>query len=157
MASLREIADCIGIKKNFEVVRDFFGYQTGAPGQISLLRQMRLAQGHHVHLNLIRVGEWPRYSTDADEQEIDSAVAFTRDTYATVDFGVANVGRRAISSDKAGGFANIGSDDEAVELRRASLRSTTSASMSSSSARMPDRASDRDRSSGRRTRTSRRR
>ena len=113
MASLRDIADCIGIKKNFEVVRDFFGYQTGAPGQISLLRQMRLAQGYHVHLNLIRVGV--ETFTDADEQEIDSAVAFMRDTYATVDFGVANVGRRAISSDKAGGFVNIGSDDEAVE------------------------------------------
>ena len=116
MASLREIADCIGIKKNFEVVRDFFGYQTGAPGQISLLRQMRLAQGHHVHLNLIRVGV--ETFTDADEQEIDSAVAFMRDVYATVDFGVANVGRRSISSDKAGGFVNIGSDDEAVEITR---------------------------------------
>ena len=100
MASLREIADCIGIKKNFEVVRDFFGYQTGAPGQISLLRQMRLAQGYHVHLNLIRVGV--ETFTDADEQEIDSAVAFTRDTLAAVDFGVANVGRRSISSDQIG-------------------------------------------------------
>ena len=116
MASLREIADCIDIKKNFEVVRDFFGYQTGAPGQISLLRQMRLAQGHHVHLNLIRVGV--ETFTDADEQEIDSAVAFMRDVYATVDFGVANVGRRSISADEAGGFVNIGSDDEAVELTR---------------------------------------
>ena len=77
---------------------------------------MRLAQGYHVHLNLIRVGV--ETFTDADEQEIDSAVAFMRDTYATVDFGVANVGRRAISSDKAGGFVNIGSDDEAVELTR---------------------------------------
>ena len=116
MASLRDIADCIGIKKNFEVVRDFFGYQTGAPEQISLLRQMRLAQGYHVHLNLIRVGI--ETFTDADEQEIDSAVAFTRDTLATVDFGVANVGRRSISSDQAGGFVNIGSDDEAEELTR---------------------------------------
>jgi hypothetical protein len=114
MASLRHIAACNIEKKNFEVVRDFFGYQTGPPSQISLLRQMRLLQGHHVHLNLIRVGV--DMFTDADEREIDSAVAFVRDTYATVDFGVGSVERRAISSDKADGFENIGSDDEAFDL-----------------------------------------
>lgn len=114
MASLRTIAACSISKKNFEVVRDFFGYQTGAPVQVSLLRQMQLAQGNHVLLNLIRVGV--ETFTEADEQEIDSAVAFMRDVYATVDFGVGHVQRRAISADKAGSFQNIGSDDEALEL-----------------------------------------
>src|SRR5215813_13899471 len=114
MTSLRKIADCNINKSTFHVVRDFFGYITGAPGQISLLRQMRLLNGHHVHLNLIRVGI--EDFTDEDEQVIDAAVAFTRDTYATVDFGVGDVGRRAISSADAGGFEHINSDDEAEEL-----------------------------------------
>ncbi len=116
MASLREIADCNGTGNDFQVVRDFFGYQTGAPGRLSLLRQMQLLQGYHVHLNLIRVGI--ETFTESDEEKIDSAVAFVRDTCATVDFGVGNVGRRAISADEAGGFQHIGSDDEAVELTR---------------------------------------
>jgi hypothetical protein len=112
--SLRTIADCIGVKGLFQVARDFFGYATGAPRQVSLLRQLRLMKQYHVHINLIRVGI--ESFTDADERELDSAVAFMRDTYASVDFGVGRVARYSIATDDARGREHIASDREAEDL-----------------------------------------
>jgi hypothetical protein len=112
--SLRTIADCIGVKGPFQVVRDFFGYATGAPQKISLLRQMKLTKQYHVHINLIRVGI--ESFTDADERELDRAVAFMRDTYASVDFGVGRVERYFIATDDASGREHIASDKEAEDL-----------------------------------------
>lgn len=113
MASLRDIAGCIGVTGNFSVVGDFFGY-TSIPQDLSLLTQMRLLQGRHIHMNLIRVGI--ESFSDADEREIDRAVQFTRDTYATVDLGVGRVTRWFITTDNANGHENIGSDGEAEDL-----------------------------------------
>jgi hypothetical protein len=75
---------------------------------------MRLLQGRHIHMNLIRVGI--ESFTDADEREIDRAVQFTRDTYATVDLGVGRVTRWFITTDNANGHENIGSAGEAQDL-----------------------------------------
>lgn len=113
MASLRDIAQCIGITGNFTVIGDFFGY-LAAPQDLSLLTQVRRLQGKHVHMNLIRVGI--ESFTAADEAEIDRAVQFTRDTYATVNLGVGRVTRWFITTDEANGHDNIGSDGEAEDL-----------------------------------------
>lgn len=114
MASLKQIAGCIGLSNDFAVVRDFYGYITGAPKPLSLLRQIRLIQGKHIHLNLICVGI--ESFTHSDQAEIDEAVQITRDIYATVDLGVGRLLRSFITTEDAGGLDNIDSDGEAEHL-----------------------------------------
>jgi hypothetical protein len=112
--SLRQIAnDCLGISGEFQVVRDFFGYATGAPEQVSLLRQLNLLDAH-VNISIVRVGI--ESFTEGDEREIDAAVAFMRETYASVSIGVGAVERYYIATADAGGRDHIADDDEAEEL-----------------------------------------
>lgn len=114
MASLRHIAACIGISGNFAVVRDFYGYATGAPTPLSLLTQIKLLQGKHIHLNLIRVGI--ESFTFALEQNIDAAVQITRGIYAAINLGIGRVERYYIPTAKANGHEVITSNCEAEEL-----------------------------------------
>ena len=114
MESLRQIASCIGLSGNISILRDFYGYITGAPRELSLLTQIRLLKGSHVHMNLIRVGV--DQFTHADEQELDGAVQFTRDTFAIVGLGVGRVQRFAITTADANGRENIDNDAEAEAL-----------------------------------------
>lgn len=88
MASLRKAANCIGVSGNFSVLKDFYGYRTGAPKPLSLRTQIRLLQGAHIHLNLIQTADFAK-----DAMAIDAALQFTRDTYATVSMGVGRVKR----------------------------------------------------------------
>jgi hypothetical protein len=112
--SVRRLADCLGLGDDFEIVRDFFGHATGAPGELSLLRQMKLMREYHVDINVILVGvEW---FGDDERQEVDSAIAFMRDTYATVDFGVGRVRWYQITTDQANGREHIVNDAEAEDL-----------------------------------------
>jgi hypothetical protein len=104
----------MGLGDDFLVVRDFFGHSTGAPGELSLLRQMKLVREYHVDINVIMVGvEW---FGDEEREEIDAAIAFMRDTYATVDFGVGRVRWYQITTDAANGHEHIVSDAEAEDL-----------------------------------------
>jgi hypothetical protein len=114
--SLRRLADCIGLKGEFEVVRDFFGYTNGPPRQLSLLKQMKLLREYHVDINVILVGvEW---FGDDELTEVDSAIAFMRDTFATADFGVGRVRWYQITTDEANGRQHIVNDAEAEDLTR---------------------------------------
>jgi reprolysin-like metallo-peptidase family M12B len=113
MASLRQIAQCIGITGNFSILRDFFGY-VSIPKPLSTRTQILRLKQKHVHMNLIRVGI-ESFSAN-DEREIDAAVQFTRDTYATVNLGIGRVQRFFITTDEANGRDNIGCDGEAEEL-----------------------------------------
>ena len=114
MLSLRRLASCIDLNGEFQVARDFFGYVTGAPQTISVLGQMKLLRRHHTHVNVILVGE--EWFGQAEKEEIDGAVAFMRDTYATVDFGVGRVRWYVISTDDANGREHIADDNEAEDL-----------------------------------------
>lgn len=114
MATLRNIASCIGVTGNFRVARDFFGFLRGVPSQVSVLTQTRRLQGRHVHMNFIRVGS-DQY-TDSQLAEMDSALQFTRDTYAQVNLGVGRIEHYAITTAEASGAENINNDDEAEDL-----------------------------------------
>ena len=115
MTSIRHLAQCINLGKDeFRVAREFFGYRMGTPGTLSLLTQMRLLQGRHVHMNFILVGS-DQY-TNNDLSEIDQALLFTRDTYAQENLGVGRVEHYAISTADANNAEDINNDDEAVEL-----------------------------------------
>jgi Metallo-peptidase family M12B Reprolysin-like len=58
----------------------------------------------------------PRLSKNADEQEIDAALQFTRDTYATVGLGVGRIQHFDITTADANGRDNIDNDAEAAAL-----------------------------------------
>jgi hypothetical protein len=118
MASLKQLARCIGLSGDISIIRDFYGYTRVPTGtQLSLITQARLLKGRHIHLNLIRVGTGSNgWFSDADEQEIDAAVQFTRNTYATVNIGVGRVERYSIATADANGRQDIDSDDEAETL-----------------------------------------
>jgi len=111
MASLKEIANCIGMPADFALVHDFYGYWTGAPGPLSLKKQLALLQGSHIHLNLIKVG----LGTNVNK-EIDAALKFMRDTYATVGVGVGRILRFKLPEPEATIHGTIDSDDEATAL-----------------------------------------
>mgnify|MGYP001606008473 CR=1 FL=1 len=114
MASLRHIANCIGLPARFSVIGDFYGYITGAPGPLSLLQQLRLLQGPHIHLNLICVGV--ESFTDFDMEVVDRKVQAAREIYATVNLGIGRVLWFIITTAEANGREHIGSTSEAEDL-----------------------------------------
>ena len=114
MDSLKAIAACIGVTGDFSVSQNFFGFLRGAPGDVSVLTQIRRLQGRHVHMNFIRVGS--DQFTNNDLAEMDSALQFTRDTYAQVNLGVGRIEHYVISTGEADGADNINNDDEAEDL-----------------------------------------
>lgn len=112
--SVRSIASCIGVTGEFSVARDFFGFLRGAPSEVSVQTQVNRLKQRHVHMNFIRVGS--DQFTTADLEEMDSALQFTRDTYAQVNLGVGKIEHYVITTTEAGGAENIDNDDEAEEL-----------------------------------------
>lgn len=111
MASLRKTAQCIGLAGRFSLIRDFFGYTTGAPKMLSLLTQMRLLQGKHIHLNLIRTA---REFRPPVLKQIDAGLQFMREIYATVNMGVGRIERHFVPQ---GGYEIIVDQDVAFDLR----------------------------------------
>ncbi|RZI43346.1 matrixin family metalloprotease [Herbaspirillum sp. HC18] len=109
MASMKKLSNCIGLSGEVSVVRDFFGYWTGTHGTLSLLTQVRLVQGQHVHLNLIRTYPF----SDDFLQKIDLALQFMRDVYATVNFGVGRIKHYHINQ---GGYEIIVGEAVALDL-----------------------------------------
>jgi hypothetical protein len=109
MASIRKQANCIGLSGQVSIVRDFFGYWTGLPKPLSLLTQVRLLQGKHVHLNLIRTYPF----SFAEFQGIDAGLQFMREVYATVNVGVGRIKHYNINQ---GGYEIIVDTDVAFDL-----------------------------------------
>ena len=100
MASIRKIAQCIGLSGQISIIRDFFGYWTGLPKPLSLLTQVRLLQGKHIHLNMIQV--YP-FSFE-DFQKMDAGLQLMREAYAAVNFGVGRIKHYTINQ---GGYEII--------------------------------------------------
>jgi Metallo-peptidase family M12B Reprolysin-like len=119
MTSVRALATCIGLTpSSISLVRDLFGYVTGAPRPLSLLKQARLLSGKFININLIEVGESFLWS---DEKEIDFALDRMREIYAapSVFLGIGRIGRYYIPEDKAakmGIYNSILWDDDAAEI-----------------------------------------
>jgi hypothetical protein len=109
MASLRKAAQCIGLAGQFSVVRDFFGHITGTPQPLSLLTQVRLLQGKHIHVNLIRT----HHLTAALFKQIDQGLFTMRSIYAAVNIGVGRVKHYKVP---AGGYEIIVDDEIAIDL-----------------------------------------
>lgn len=108
MASLKKAANCIGLTGNISIVQDFFGYRTRTPVTLSLRTQLRLLQGKHIHLNLIRTASFDV----AQQKEIDFGLQLMRNIYATVNVGIGRIQRFVIST----GYEIIDDDDEFHDL-----------------------------------------
>jgi hypothetical protein len=108
MASLGKAARCIGLSGRISILRDFYGYRTSAPKQLSLLTQVRLLQGKHIHLNLIRTATF----TLSQQGEIDFGLQLMRNIYATVNVGIGRIERFLIPP----GYEVIGDNDDAHDL-----------------------------------------
>jgi len=108
MKRLSAAAKCIGLSGRFGVVADFFGHRTKAAKQLGVAAQMRLLQGHHLPLNLIRTDTF-----DIDlQQEIDFGLKTMRRIYATVNIGIGRVQRYVVPP----GHEVIAGHDEADDL-----------------------------------------
>lgn len=124
MASLRALADCIGIDGDFSVLRDFLGFArgelppdpTGADVIVSLKRQCDRLDGEHFHLNVIAVGS--DQFTDSDYVEIDYSIFKLRNIYDTVGLGIGRVEHWIVSTQDADGLDSPTSEDDLEDLTR---------------------------------------
>ncbi len=110
MASLRDLADCIGLPDEFSVLRHFFGFArgvlptdpTGADVTVSLKRQLDRLEGEYLDLNVIAVGS--DQFTDDDYNEIDYSIFKTRNIYHTISLGIGRVRHYIVSTADADGL-----------------------------------------------------
>lgn len=110
MASVRNLANCIGVTGDISILRHFFGFfrgvlppdPTGAEVKVSLRRQLGLLQGQHFHLNVIAVGVGN--FTDSDNIEVDYSIFKIRNVYNQVNVGVGRVGHYQITVADANGL-----------------------------------------------------
>ena len=108
MASLLKAAQCIGLSGRVSVLGDIYGFRTKVRLRLSLRAQIRLLQGKHIHLNLIRTAVFDL----ARQEEIDYGLQVMRNIYATVNVGIGRIQRFAIPP----GHEVIDGDDEAEDL-----------------------------------------
>jgi hypothetical protein len=119
MVSLRAAAACLGLTGSFSVIHNLYGYRQLKPSSVfaprlSLLKQISVMRGKHIHLNLIRVGS--ELSDDKVDAVIDRALIGTREIYSTVELGVGRVEHYWISTANAQGFDLISNDREFKKL-----------------------------------------
>lgn len=115
MASVRQVAQCIGLPGGVSLVHDFFGHRRMPSGRsYSLLNQIGLLKGPHLHLNIILVGS--DQFTDGQRDLVDRAVFDIRKIYSQVNLGVGRVEWRFVPVSLANGHEDIDSNDEADEL-----------------------------------------
>lgn len=97
MTSIRHLAKCIVLPKNFSVLGDFLGFfrrtlppdPSGIPVTVSLLHQARLLKGRHFNLNVIAIGA--ENFGDAERSLVDFAIFRSRQIYTQVGVGVGRV------------------------------------------------------------------
>jgi hypothetical protein len=116
MASVRKFANCLGLAPSFSLVRDFFGHRNmprygrvtlvGTSKSYSLRDQIALLQAHHIHLNLILVGQF----NESELNDMDLAIFDIRRIYSQVSLGVGRVLRFVVPD------YDVTSDAEAMAL-----------------------------------------
>lgn len=114
--SVRQVAkDCVGAGAIFSITRDVFGFAVGSPaGVVSTRRQLELAGGSALDVNLIIVG--PTQFSNADYAETSSALQIMRDIFAAAGLGIRRVNWQQISTKDAGSYLVINSGAEAHDL-----------------------------------------
>lgn len=135
MASLRQLMGCIGrTEDTFSVVQHFFGYRVRtATGdvlpyvprplanpthpnftKVSVLEQVRLIQGEHFHLNVIRVGD--ELFTQDHYEKICDGIQIMRFIFGQFGLGVGRVLWWFIPEDEAGDLVSPVGNQQFTEL-----------------------------------------
>ena len=122
MASIRDLAACIGLSGDLSILRDFFGFfrgvlppdPTGAGVTVSIRRQVDRLQGDHYHLNVIAIGV--DQFDDNDDIEIDYGIFKARNIYDTVSMGIGRVQHWGVDTDDAGGLDTPTTRDDLEEI-----------------------------------------
>ena len=98
MASIRNLASCIGIDPNrISVLRNFLGFRrsrmpsdpAGVTVTVSLRRQVQRLKGKHFHLNVIAVGS--NNFSDSEFERVDYMIYKMRNIYHPQSLGVGRV------------------------------------------------------------------
>ena len=92
MVSLANTAQCIGLAGRVSLRWDFYGHRTDLGTPLSLLKQARLLQGKHIHLNLIHTAA----ISDGHLRELDYGLQTMRRIYAAVNIGIGRILRYQI-------------------------------------------------------------
>lgn len=128
MVSLRTLIDCLDVDDDdgqVSVLGHIFGFIrrrvpfdfcAGAPGEVSLLTQVRAVQDPHIHLNVIKVGFDVLPDTTAALERIDYAIYRAREIYAQVPLGVGRVNHYFITAAEADGADVLDDKQEADDL-----------------------------------------
>ena len=122
MASIRQLAACIGLPINLSVLGDFLGFfrrtlppdPTGVRVTVSLLRQARLLKGPHFNLNVIAIGV--ENFTDAEDIQTDYSVFKIRNIYAQVGVGVGRIKYFQVTVADANGLDAPTTEDQLEEI-----------------------------------------
>ena len=125
MASVKTFMSCTGVDigTSNSVLEHLFGFlQRRVPRDpcltvrttVSILDQINALKGHHIHLNIIRIGDDGFSSTD--EENIDAAILITRRIYATRSLGIGRVEHYGVSMASANGKDVLDSEAEAKDL-----------------------------------------
>ena len=130
--SLRSLAACIGLSPGgqISVLGDFFGFlrervptdpDPSRTARVSLARQFARVKGKHIHLNIIQVGLDTMPAADEIEarEKIDYAIYRAREIFGSISLGVGRVKHFASPDADADGRGDIGSREEAADLRDA--------------------------------------
>jgi hypothetical protein len=106
MASIRQLASCIGVTKDdISVLGDFFGFSraTVPPNaSVSLLTQVNRLAKPHFHVNLVRIGS--DQFTTSNKDEIDLSIITIRDIYGAQGFGIGRIEHWGVAMSDAGGL-----------------------------------------------------
>jgi hypothetical protein len=129
MRSVRTLMACAGVDASARVslLFDYFGFargtvpedpDTSVTAQVSVLERAARIDGHHFHLNVIRVGFDALSATDLADGllKLDYAVYRSHKIFAAQGLGLGRVQHYEISSADANGREDLGSETEADDL-----------------------------------------
>jgi hypothetical protein len=93
MASIRNIANCIGLSGNISIRKDSSGYAIRLSKSIALLNQVQLLKGRHIDLNPIHVAfDLLSFgNTIVSDRDIGAVVQIARETFAKVKLGIGHI------------------------------------------------------------------
>src|SRR4030095_984761 len=125
MVQLRDVFHCLEyhMPSKGSLVRDFFGYIRPPPKTLSVVKQISLLKGKHIHLNVILVG-YDKYTDGSraspllpsNYYDIAAAIQKTRDIYSTVGVGIGRILYYGIDTASTRGHEIIDDADEAKVL-----------------------------------------